>query len=196
MKINTASIEGYADMTPEEKIAALEAFEYEDANEEIDKYKKAVSKANSEAAENKRKAAEWKTKHDSLLSDEEKKQQEANDLQEKMQKELEELRKEKTISGLKAQFLALGYDEALAGESAQAMADGKTDVVFENSKKFIAAHDKTFKASLMDDTPGPKSGGEKHKTLTSEQFDEMSYEELAKFKAENPDAYDAFMKGD
>ena len=29
-KIDTNLIEGYADMTPEQKLAALEAFEYED----------------------------------------------------------------------------------------------------------------------------------------------------------------------
>ena len=29
-KIDTSLIEGYADMTPEQKLSALEAFEYED----------------------------------------------------------------------------------------------------------------------------------------------------------------------
>ena len=48
MKIDTTTIEGYADMTAEQKLAALEAFEYEDNSAEIEKLKKNLSKANSE----------------------------------------------------------------------------------------------------------------------------------------------------
>lgn len=55
-KIDTSKIEGYAEMTPEQKLAALEGFEYEDNSAELEKQKNALSKANSEAAE-------WKRKH-------------------------------------------------------------------------------------------------------------------------------------
>lgn len=55
-KIDTSKIEGYANMTPEQKLAALEGFEYEDNSAELEKQKNALSKANSEAAE-------WKRKH-------------------------------------------------------------------------------------------------------------------------------------
>ena len=67
-KIDTSKIEGYAEMTPEQKLAALEGFEYEDNSAELEKQKNALSKANSEAAE-------WKRKHNALLSEEEKKKQ-------------------------------------------------------------------------------------------------------------------------
>ena len=50
-KIDTSKIEGYADMTPEQKLAALEGYEYEDNAAELEKQKNALSKANSEAAE-------------------------------------------------------------------------------------------------------------------------------------------------
>ena len=50
-KIDTSKIEGYAEMTPEQKLAALEGFEYEDNSAELEKQKNALSKANSEAAE-------------------------------------------------------------------------------------------------------------------------------------------------
>ena len=62
-KIDTSKIEGYADMTPEQKLAALEGYEYEDNAAELEKQKNALSKANSEAAE-------WKHKHNALLSEE------------------------------------------------------------------------------------------------------------------------------
>ena len=67
-KIDTSKIAGYAEMTPEQKLAALEGFEYEDNLAELEKQKNAVSKANSEAAE-------WKRKHNALLSEDEKKKQ-------------------------------------------------------------------------------------------------------------------------
>ena len=39
-KIDTNLIEGYADMTPEQKLAALEGFEYEDNTAELERQKK------------------------------------------------------------------------------------------------------------------------------------------------------------
>ena len=56
MKI-TEKITGYAEMSAEEKLKALEEFEIEtpkDSNEEVTKLKAALSKANSDAAEWKR----------------------------------------------------------------------------------------------------------------------------------------------
>ena len=67
-KIDTSRIAGYADMSLEDKLKALEAFEYNDNASELEKQKAAVSKANSEAAE-------WKRKHNALLSEDEQKKQ-------------------------------------------------------------------------------------------------------------------------
>ena len=46
-KIDTSKITGYAEMSAEDKLKALEAFEYEDNAAELEKQKAAVSKANS-----------------------------------------------------------------------------------------------------------------------------------------------------
>lgn len=150
-KIDTSKIEGYAEMTPEQKIAALEAVEYEDNATELERYKNAASKANSEAAE-------WKRKHNALLSEEDKKKQESEEELTTLRKRVEEMEKEKLISGHKARFLALGYDETLADETAQAMANGETDKVFANQKKFLESHDKAYKAQLMGQTSTPPAG--------------------------------------
>ena len=48
MKIDVNTIEGYADMTPEEKVQALEGLELTDTDTEK-RYKDLISKANSEA---------------------------------------------------------------------------------------------------------------------------------------------------
>lgn len=150
-RIDTTTIDGYDKMTAEEKLAALESYEYDDGASEIKRYKDAASKANSESAE-------WKRKHNALISDEEKKKQEDADKYAAMEKELGELRREKVIADHKAQFLAVGYDEALAAESAVAMADNDIKTIFANQKKFLDAHDKSILAKAMEKTPTPPAG--------------------------------------
>lgn len=54
IKIDTLSIEGYSEMSAEEKLAALEAYEMPDQTSEIERYKNAQSKSASEAADWKR----------------------------------------------------------------------------------------------------------------------------------------------
>ena len=150
-KIDTSRIAGYADMSLEDKLKALEAFEYNDNASELEKQKAAVSKANSEAAE-------WKRKHNALLSeDEQKKQQQAEDIA-AMQKELNELRRDKIVSQYTAKFIAQGYDEKLAADTAKAMADGNTDKVFANQQKFLDEYAKQVKADALKKTPKPTPG--------------------------------------
>ena len=150
-KIDTGLIEGYADMTPEQKIAALEAFTYEDNAAELERYKNAVSKANSEAAE-------WRKKHNALLSEDERQKQANAEELESLKKELADMKLEKTITGNKAQLIALGYDESLAALSAAALVDGDAEKLFANQKAFMEAHDKVLKADLLKATPAPPSG--------------------------------------
>lgn len=151
-KIDTSKIEGYADMTPEQKLAALEGYEYEDHSEELERQKAAVTKANGEAAE-------WKRKHTALLSEDEKKKQEDADKLASMEKELAELRKGKVVSDYKAKFVAQGYSEELADETAKALADGDMTKVFANQQKFLADYAKGVKAEALKGTPKPPAGG-------------------------------------
>ena len=158
MKIDTTTIEGYADMTAEQKLAALEAFEYEDNSAEIERLKNANSKANSEAAE-------WKRKHNALLDEDGKKklaEEEAKAADAKKYADLEEkyneILKKSTIAEYKAKYLAQGYDETLAKETAEALESGNVEKVFENAEKFKKALEAKIKADLMDNTPKPNGG--------------------------------------
>lgn len=150
-KIDTNLIEGYADMTPEQKLAALEGFEYEDNTAELERQKNALSKANSEAAE-------WKRKHNALLTDEQRKQQEQAEKWENMEKELAGLRKEKTVAGYKAKLVAQGYDEALADATAAAMESGDMATVFANNQKFLEGYAKKIIADKLKGTPRGADG--------------------------------------
>ncbi|MBQ3265210.1 MAG: hypothetical protein IJH07_05480 [Ruminococcus sp.] len=162
MKIDTTMIEGYDKMTPEEKLAALEDFEYNDGSDEIQRLKSANTKASNEAAE-------YKRKYKEKLSKEEQKAQEAAEKQKQMEEELEKLRLKDKVSTYKAKLLADGYDEALAQASAEALAKGDTDTFFTNQKKFIAAHDKAYKAELMKQNLEP-GGGDPPAPKTKEEI--------------------------
>lgn len=150
-KIDTSKIPGYAEMSADDKLAALEAYDYEDYSSEVDRLKAANSKASSEAAE-------WKRKHNALLSEDEKKKQEDADRYAAMEAELNELRKGKLVSEFTAQFVAQGYSAELAAATAQALADGDTATLFANSAKFLNEHDKQVKAENLKKTPRPPVG--------------------------------------
>ena len=180
-KIDISKIEGYDKMTPEEKLAVLEAFEYEDNASELERYKNAASKANSEAAE-------WKKKHNALLTEEEQKKQANEEELTALRAKVEAMEREKLVAGHKAEFLALGFDEALADATAKALAEGDTAKVFANQKKFLETHDKTLKADLLKDTPTPPpgDGGE---TMTLDKLKKMSSQERYEYSTKNPEDY-------
>lgn len=150
-KIDTSTIDGYESMTAEQKVSALEAYSAPDPDYtgwvKKDLYDKAASEASS-----------WKKKHNELLSEDERKKQEQADSLAQMQTELEELRTSKKISEYKAKFVAQGYDEALAEDTAKAMAAGNSEKVFANSQKFLDDYAKRVKADALKKTPRPTPG--------------------------------------
>ncbi len=186
-KIDTSKIEGYASMSAEDKVKALEAMEYEDNAAEVERLKNANSKANSEAAE-------WKRKHNALLSDEEKRKQDDAEALAAIIKERDELKKEKTVSEYKAQYLAQGYSEKLAAETAQALADGDTAKVFANQQKFLDEYAKTIKADALKKTPRPTPGSG-DKGLTVDEFRKLSPRERYEFAQKYPEEYKSMYGG-
>ena len=187
-KINTSGIKGYESMTPEQKLAALEAYEYEDNAGELERYKSAVSKANSEAAD-------WKKKYNDQLSEEERKAAASAEEIENMKNELASLRRDKTVSEYTAKFLALGYEAALASDTAAAFADGDTTKVLANQQKFLEAHDKALKADLLKNGSTPPAGSEGGSTMTLEKFRALPIDERAKFAEEHADEYNKLYGG-
>jgi hypothetical protein len=153
-KIDVSKIEGFEAMTPEEKLNALLAFEYEDNTSELERYKSAVTKANSEAAD-------WKKKHNALLTAEELAKQTRDDEVSSLKDKIAELEKKEAISVHKAKFLGLGYDEALAEATAKALHEGDMETVFANQKKFNDNYAKKIEADLLKGTSNPPAGKEK-----------------------------------
>ena len=159
-KIDVTRIEGYASMSAEEKLAALEAYEFEPTAPDKDaesKMKEALSKANSDAAE-------WKRKYRATLDDAKRAEEERAEENKKRDEELEQLRKERAVSKLEAQYLAVGYSAELASATAQAQADGDTATVLANQMKFIEETKKNIEAAALGKqppiTPGQPPKGE------------------------------------
>lgn len=182
MTVDVSKIEGYADMTAEEKVKALESFEVDDNSAEVERYKNATSKANSEAAEYKRKLKELEAKASEGASDTEKK---VADLQE----QIETLQREKSISERKASFLTLGMNDETALKCSEAFTSGDSDSFFDAMKGFMLEHDKEYKASLLKSTPRPDGEGGKPTTMTKKDFKKLSPTERMVFAQEHPDEY-------
>lgn len=139
-------------MTEEEISTALQSVgQGNDA--EVNKLKAALSKANSEAAEYK-KQLRGKQSEDEAAAAAQKEEQE------KLLKENSELKRSIGLSERKAKLLAMGYDEALADETAAAMVDGDMDKVMANQSKYLEVQKKDIQANHMRNTPRPTPGSE------------------------------------
>ena len=147
-KIDTTKIEGYDKLTPEQKLAALEAYETEEPDFSSTVKKDVFDKTASELASVKKQLRE------KMTADEQKEKDEA-EKREKLETDYNSLLKKVTVSDNKAKLLGLGYEEALAGETAEAMANGELDKVFANQKKHLESLEKKIRADVLKDTPKP-----------------------------------------
>ena len=153
MKIDTSTIEGYSDMTPEQKLAAIEALDVPDPVDLTGYVKKdALDKAAKEAAEYKRQLKEKMTAEETTAAEQQAKWDE-------LQSNYNTLLKKSTVAEHTARFLALGYEEKLARETAEALFDGDMDKVFSNQQAFKSAVEKSIKAEVLKSTPAPGGAG-------------------------------------
>lgn len=180
-KIDFSKIEGYETMSAEEKLAALEAFEMPDPDYSGWVKKEALDKAASEAATYKKQLRE-------RMSEEEAAKAKAAEDMASVMAELENLRAEKAVSEYTAQFMGIGYDEALAKATAQAIQKGDMAAMFKNHAKFVVDQEKALRAELLKGTPAPPAG-DGAKGVTKETLSKMTLLEKQKFAQENPEQY-------
>lgn len=175
-------------MTLEEIETALESIDFPaDNSDEVERLRTALSKSNSEASDYKKQLRE-------RMNAEEIKAKEEAEEKERFQKEHNELIRKVAVYDNKAKLLSLGYDDTLATETAEAMADGNLDKVFANQKKHLDAVEKKVRSEILKETPKP-DGGNGEKTITKEEFDNMSYSERAKMYDESPEIYNKLTNG-
>lgn len=110
-----------------------------------------------------------------------------------VRQELETLRKERNIANYISALVApdIGMDAENAKAVAEALNANDANKVFEGIRKFITAHDKSLRESALMNNQ-TLQGGASEKTMTQEEFDNMSYMETVQFKAEHPELYKKF----
>ena len=182
-KVDITKIEGYEGMTPEEKIKALEAYEIEDVQPDYSGYvkKDVFDKTASELAGVKKQLKEKMTDDDAAKQ---KEQEEREELQSKYEKLLHD----SEVSKNKAKLLALGYEEKLADDTAEAMVTGDLEKVMANQKKHLEAVEKKVRAEALKDTPKPTGDGDS-KTMTLEKLRGMTPSERYTYSQEHPEEY-------
>ena len=180
-KIDVTQIDGYAEMSVEDKLKVLEEFEIPEPDYSSYVKKEVFDKTASELAEKKRQLK------DKMTEEETAKQREKEE-REELQLKYDQLLRENEVSKLKTKFLGMGYNEILADETALAMVDGNTEKIFDNHKKHLDTFEKKVRAEILKNTPKPTSDGS-ISTVTLEKLREMSTQDRYDYSVSHPDEY-------
>lgn len=155
MKIDTSKIEGYAEMSAEDKLKALEAFDLPDPpapdNTEADKLKAALSKANAEAASYKRELREKQTEQERLESERKEADQKKDEL-------IAQYEAERRVSSYTKKFVEAGYDIETASKMAQSLPAGVADDYFAATKTYLETKTKEIESAALNKQPSLTPG--------------------------------------
>ena len=130
---------------------------------EVEKLKRLLSKANSEAAS-------YKEQLRAKQTETERAEAERAEQEQAMRDELETLRKEKRVSDYTGKCLALNMDADLAGKTANALADGNMDAVFDCLKAFVEATTTRLNNEALNRQPGLSAGTPPTKGNTEDEI--------------------------
>lgn len=146
--IDATQIEGFEQMTAEQKVEALLKAEVpEKVDLSLYVPKTVHDKTSSDLADAKK---QLKAK----MTDEEQAKEANDSAMQELQEKYNELLKSSTIANHTARYLAMpGYDEALARETAEALFGGDMDKVFANQQKANAAYEKQIRAEKVRSEP-------------------------------------------
>lgn len=170
----------------EEVVTTTESTEIAKLKADLAKQKAALDKATKEAAESKRALR-------AKQSAEEVAQEEAKALQQSMQEELEQLRKEKAVSGLTAKAVTfVGSTEAAAELAEYLYGAEDAEAALAAIQKAWTAKEKALRLEYGK-IPAPGIGGSDGATVTKAQLDAMGYMDRLKFANEHPDEYNKLM---
>ena len=152
------------------------------------KLKQSVTNASADASK-------WKKQYQDKLSAEEQAQVKQDEANAALQKELEDLRKERNIAKISGVLVAndIGMDAETANAVAEAMNAGETDKVLDGIRQFIITHDKALKENAIRNNPTLQSG-KIAPVYSKEDVDKMGYRELVQLKNEHPELYNEYMK--
>lgn len=125
------------------------------------KLKRASERANSEAAD-------YKKKYNATLSEQERASQEKAEEEARRDERLAELERENSIHRYTESYLDLGYDKKSAIAAATAQVDGDVDTLFKLQKKIIDEKVMAKEQELIKDIPRAKTGT--YASMTKDQI--------------------------
>lgn len=153
-KIDPSKIEGFDNLSADEKVAALLNQEIEVEQTEpadVTKLKTSLSKANSEAAEYRRLLREKQTEAERAEAERAEKDREREEL-------LKSLLEEKRVSTYKAQLMAAGVDADTADLMAKSLPEGVADEYFLATKSFLDNQRQKLLTESINKQPGLSVG--------------------------------------
>ena len=127
-----------------------------DQTSEVEKLRKALTAANSDAAD-------WKKKYRETQDETSRTAAEKEEEHKQLLERVAALEAEKAVATYKATYVAMGYDEKLAESTAKAMQSGDMAKVLENQRKFQEATEQRIRSELMRKSgrPGGDDGGDR-----------------------------------
>ena len=153
---------------------------------ELAKQKIALDKATKEASEAKKSLR-------AKQSAEEVAAEEAKALQQSMEEELKQLRKEKAVAAVTSKVMPLVGDTEVAGQVAEYLYGAEdADAALAAIQKAWTAKEKALRLEYGK-IPAPGVGSGDGTTVTREQLDKMSYKERVEFAYNHHDEYEKLM---
>ena len=187
MKIDVTKIEGYDEMSAEQKLAALEGYEMPKADYSGYVKKDVFDKTASELAARKKELNE-------RMSEDEQRAQREQEEREDLQRKYDALMTESLTNKHKGKLMGLGYDETLAEDTAKALVAGDMDAVFKNQHAHQLTVEKRIRGEVLRDTPRPVGDGG-GAALTMEAFRALDAGERLAFAESHPEDYKQLYEG-
>ena len=172
--------------TTQEETETTESAEIAKLRAEMAKQKAALDKATKEAGD-------YKKQLRAKQSAEEVAQEEAKALQQSMQEELEQLRKEKAVAATTAKVMALLGDDTASAQAAEYLYGAEdVDAALTIFQKAAVAKEKALRLEFGK-IPAPGVGASDGPTITKEQLDGLGYKDRLEFATKYPDEYERLM---
>jgi len=181
------------DLGAEPEVKTEPVTEPEDTSADLAKIKAEMAKlkaANDKLAkENSEKTKQLRAKQ----SAEEVAAEEAKALQQSMQEELQQLRKEKAVAATTAKVITLVGDNEVAGQIAEYLYGAEdVDAALTAIQKAWTAKEKALRLEFGK-VPPPGAGGSNGPSITREQLDALKFPERVKFMKDHPEEYETLM---
>ena len=162
------------------------ATETTEVNPEIARLKAALDKATKEAGDYKKQLRAKQTEDEAAAAAE-------RERQESIQKELDELRRERAVANTSKKLIAFIQDEKVATNIAEALIGAENaDAAIDLISKAWQSREKAIKVEFGR-IPAPGVGSTDGPTITRAQLDGMKYTERVEFAKNHPEEYNKLM---